>query len=376
MQKMSASQATTPFRIEVALSPSGSTVSLAGRMDAPSIGSSWAKALAAASSPPPLTVNLAKVEYMDGAGVALLLALKKQNPSLSLTGLREEHAQLLAPFEKIALPENFKAPAKKDHPIAGAGKLTHHLLLDLREQIAFVGKLSTLLCQMLFNPKIVRWHEVFLTFQKVGTDAIGIVALIGFLMGMILAFQSAIPLKQFGVDIFVVNLVALAMFRELGVIMTAIVLAGRSGSAFAAEIGTMKVNEEINALNTMGLDPDRFLVLPRVIAGILAMPFLTIYANVIGIFGGMLVATTFGHNWQVLWAQLLTAVAVSDVLTGLIKSFFFGFLISSTGCLRGLQTKLGALAVGESTTRSVVSSIVLIILTDGIFAVVFYAVGF
>jgi phospholipid/cholesterol/gamma-HCH transport system permease protein len=195
-------------------------------------------------------------------------------------------------------------------------------------------------------------------------------------MGMILAFQSAAPLQQFGVDIFVVNLVTLAMLRELGVIMTAIVLAGRSGSAFAAEIGTMKVNEEINALRTMGLDPARFLVLPRVLAGMCAMPLLTIYANVVGILGGLIVVTTFGHTWSAVWTQLLGSATVSDVATGMIKSVFFGFLVSSIGCLRGLQTQAGALAVGVSTTRAVVASIILIIFTDMIFAVVFYAIGF
>jgi phospholipid/cholesterol/gamma-HCH transport system permease protein len=166
------------------------------------------------------------------------------------------------------------------------------------------------------------------------------------------------------------------MLRELGVIMTAIVLAGRSGSAFAAEIGTMKVNEEINALRTMGLDPARFLVLPRVLAGMCAMPLLTIYANVVGILGGLIVVTTFGHTWSAVWTQLLGSATVSDVATGMIKSVFFGFLVSSIGCLRGLQTQAGALAVGVSTTRAVVASIILIIFTDMIFAVVFYAIGF
>jgi phospholipid/cholesterol/gamma-HCH transport system permease protein len=207
-------------------------------------------------------------------------------------------------------------------------------------------------------------------------NAIVIVGMIGFLTGMIMAFQSTVPLQQFGVDIFVVNLVALAMLRELGGIMTAIVLAGRSGSAFAAEIGTMKVNEEVNALTTMGLDPVRFLVVPKLMAAILVTPLLTIYANVVGIMGGLMVVMIFGHPWAAIYNQLVSAVDISDIATGLIKSVFFGALVGGIGCLRGLQTKSGASAVGESTTRAVVSGIFLIIMVDAIFAVVFYAIGF
>jgi phospholipid/cholesterol/gamma-HCH transport system permease protein len=154
------------------------------------------------------------------------------------------------------------------------------------------------------------------------------------------------------------------------------VLAGRSGSAFAAEIGTMKVNEEVDALTTMGLDPVRFLVVPKLMAAILVTPLLTIYANVIGILGGLLVVMLFGHPWAAVYNQLTGSVDLSDVFTGIIKSFFFGALVGGIGCLRGLQTKRGASAVGESTTRAVVSGIFLIIVVDAVFAVVFWAIGF
>jgi phospholipid/cholesterol/gamma-HCH transport system permease protein len=207
-------------------------------------------------------------------------------------------------------------------------------------------------------------------------QALVVVALISFLTGLILAFQAAPPLQQFGVDLFVVNLVALAMVRELGPIMTAIVLAGRSGSAFAAEIGTMKVNEEINALTTMGLDPVRFLAAPRILAGILLTPVLTIYSGLFGVAGGLFVMLLRGFPAITIWRQLTGAVAVDDVLAGFIKAFFFGALVAGIGCLRGLQTQSGATAVGIATTRSVVSGILLIVLVDAIFAVVYYAIGF
>jgi phospholipid/cholesterol/gamma-HCH transport system permease protein len=290
--------------------------------------------------------------------------------------MRPEFEQLLKPFENEPIPTSIEPPNRKESFLVYLGRLSANLAVDLRDQISFLGQLLVLFGTALLRPSIVRWNDVWVNFQKVGNDALLIVGLIGFLMGLIMAFQASIPLAQFGVQIFIVNLVGLAMLRELGAIMTAIVVAGRSGSAFAAEIGTMKVNEEINALITMGLDPTRFLVLPRVIAGTLAAPVLTVYANLIGIFGGLLVVNLIGYSWSAIWTQFVSAMSVSDLMTGMIKSVVFGFLVSMVGCLRGLQTKKGALAVGESTTRSVVTSIILIILTDGIFAVVFYAIGF
>jgi phospholipid/cholesterol/gamma-HCH transport system permease protein len=215
---------------------------------------------------------------------------------------------------------------------------------------------------------------MWLIAQTAGVNALVVTGMVSFLTGVIMAFQAAVPLRQFGVDIFVVNLVALALLRELGPIMTAVVFAGRSGSAFAAEIGTMKVNEELNALQTMGLDPVRFLVVPRVLAGFLVTPILTIYANLLGVAGGFFVMMLQGFPFAALWNQLLTAVTVHDVLSGLIKSFVFGVLVAGIGCLRGLQTGTGAEAVGVSTTRAVVSGIFLVVVVDAIFAVIFYVI--
>lgn len=355
----------------------GNVLQFSGSLDAASLGPVWKRALLAAAKEGTHTVDLAQVNYLDGSGVGLILDLRRHTKGrIVLRGLKEEYAPLFAPFESATPPANLR-PSKSSPPsLAGLGRLTIDFLKDLRVQIAFVGEMLVLFLRLLSHPGMLRWREVFVIFRKVGVDALFIVGLIGFLMGLILAFQSAAPLQTFGVDLFVVNLVTLAMLRELGVIMTAIVLAGRSGSAFAAEIGTMKVNEEINALQTMGLDPARFLVLPRVLAGTLAMPVLTIYGNIVGILGGLLVVTSFGHTWSAVWSQLLSSADLSDVATGMIKSVVFGFLVSAIGCLRGLQTKSGALAVGESTTRAVVASIILIIFTDMIFALVFYAIGF
>jgi phospholipid/cholesterol/gamma-HCH transport system permease protein len=183
-------------------------------------------------------------------------------------------------------------------------------------------------------------------------------------------------MRQFGVDIFVVNLVALAMVRELAPIMTAIMLAGRSGSAFAAEIGTMKVNEEVAALTTMGLSPVRFLAVPRVLAGIAVTPVLTVYAMAAGVAGGVAVMMMRGFPLAALTNQLSSALDAQDVAAGLIKSFFFGAVVAGVGCLRGLQTGTGASAVGDSTTRSVVTGILLVVVLDAIFAVLYYQLDF
>ncbi|MCX7713598.1 MAG: ABC transporter permease [Chthoniobacterales bacterium] len=273
-------------------------------------------------------------------------------------------------------PLNFSAQRQHSSTISLLGSHVLHILDDLRQQLTFSGKLLKILLSAFICPNSIRWRETLLIFRKCGSDALLIVSLISLLMGMILAFQSAIPLRQFGVDIFVVNLVVLSILRELGVIMTAIVFAGRSASAFAAELGTMRINEEINALITLGLDPDRFLILPRILAGTLAVPILTIYANVIGILGGLFIVTTFGYSWPAVWNQALQAATLPDLFTGIIKSLAFGFLVSAAACLRGFQTQGGAIAVGISTTRSVVSSILLIIISDLLFALVFYSLEF
>ena len=196
--------------------------------------------------------------------------------------------------------------------------------------------------------------------------------LVGFLMGLIMAFQAAVPLGQFGAQIFVANLIGLAILRELGPLMTAIVLAGRSGSAFAAELGTMKVREEIDALKTMGLEPVRFLVVPRVIAALVMTPLLTVFADLVGLMGGSVVLMSLGFPLITFLNQVQTAVTYGSPVGGLVKAFFFGILVAAIGCLRGLQTKTGASAVGVSTTSAVVSGIILIVITDGVFSVIYY----
>ncbi len=191
-------------------------------------------------------------------------------------------------------------------------------------------------------------------------------------MGLVIAFEAAQPLEMFGAQIFIADMIGLVMVREFSPIFTAIILAGRSGAAFAAEIGTMKVNEELDALETMGLDPIRFLVIQRVFAGTMLMPVLAAYSMAIGVFGGVLVMVTMGFTFSQIGSQLTSALHVRDVLVGTSKSFVFGAIVAGLGCLRGMQTKEGPNAVGDSTTRAVVAGILMIIVVDSIFSVLTY----
>jgi len=211
--------------------------------------------------------------------------------------------------------------------------------------------------------------------EAAGVNAVPIILLLGFLIGLILAFQMAGPMAQYGAGIFVMDLVAITVIRELGPLITAIIVAGRSGSAFAAEIGTMKVNDEVNALITMGLNPVSYLAVPKVLAGILVMPLLTILTNLAGIIGAALVVLSMGYPLVTIINRVVNSVGLDDLATGLGKTLVFGLLIAGIGCLRGLQTKAGAQSVGVSTTSAVVSGIILIIVADGVFGVIFYYLG-
>lgn len=364
---------TVPTDNDASLKEEDGVVRLSGRLDAPGTAKLWNKAHEIGQRGK-VKVDAKGVTYCDGTGVALLFELTRKDGG-QVENLDPKFEQLLDQFS----PKEFDKVAEKKKRVSNVeiiGEWGWRFAYDLYEQVSFLGRVVTVCLGALKSPRSIRWRDMWLVLEKAGVNAVGLVGMIGFLMGLIMAFSSAMPLKNFGADIFVVNLVALAVFRELGPIMTAIVLAGRSGSAFAAEIGTMKVNEELNALKTMGLDDARFLVAPRVLAGIIATPILTIYANLMGIAGGFFVMMAMGYPFQALYRQMVSAVGIHDFASGLVKSIVFGILVAGIGCLRGLQTKSGATAVGDSTTRAVVSGIVLIVFSDAIFAVLFYALDF
>jgi phospholipid/cholesterol/gamma-HCH transport system permease protein len=357
------------------------TLLLTGRLDANTTGRLWREAqhIFEQSKPIRVVIDASEVSYCDGAGVAFIVKLQQYQArtggDVTIHGLQEEFRRLLGIYGQISIDP---PPGRRREPLSVVEQVGHAALgvwQDVQTLLTFVGELTVTLLRAARHPRLVRWSDAWLTAERVGVDALPIITLIGFLLGLILAFQSAIPMRRFGAEIFVANLIGVSMLREMGPLITAIILAGRSGSAFAAELGTMKVREEIDALTTMGLEPVRFLVVPRVLAAVTMTPFLAVFANLFGLIGGAVVMRSLGFPLVSYVNQIVSAVTVGDLLGGLFKSLVYGIVVAGIGCLRGLQTTTGASAVGQSTTSAVVSGIVLIAIVDGVFAVVFYALG-
>ena len=353
-----------------------------GELRTESIANVWAKARKHIQEckKDHIVIDASNVNYCDGTGIAMLADLLLE--SRRITRLNIELEGLKPPFQRLLnqFDLNHFTPAPDSKPAAipmaeEVGRTTSAMLNDLKMLVRFVGESAHGLWQAFRHPSGVRWKDAIWTMEAAGVNALPIVCLICFLIGLIMAFQSAIPLKQFAAELFIANLVSVAMLQELGPLMTAILLAGRSGSAFAAEIGTMKVNEEVNALQTMGLNPVRFLAVPRILGAVAVTPLLTLFANFMGLVGGWVVYASLGFPTIVYINQIRTAVTLTDLWGGLFKAAVFGLLVASIGCLRGLQTRIGASAVGVSTTRAVVSGIVFIVLADGIFSVIYYVLG-
>ena len=323
-----------------------------------------------------LEVDAGGIERGDMSGMSLLYELAEgrlgSGVRATVTGLRPEFQTLLSAFpsgEALSGLEEAPAPRRLFDEVGAA---TVSVLADGRAQLSFIGAIVQGFTAVFRRPRAMRWGEFAVVFEKAGVNALPIVSLISLLMGLVLAFEGAQTLEMFGAQIFIANGIGIVMIREFSPIFTAIIFAGRSGSAFAAEIGTMKVNQELDALETMGLDPIRFLVIQRVLAGTLLMPVLAAYSMVTGVFGGILVMFTMGFTFSQIWTQLAGAVGVHDVLVGVSKSFVFGAIIAGLGCLRGMQTKEGPNAVGDSTTRAVVAGILMIIIVDAVYSVLTY----
>jgi phospholipid/cholesterol/gamma-HCH transport system permease protein len=296
-------------------------------------------------------VDASGIDRGDMSGMSLLYELSEGRivPGVRATvrGLRPEFQALLEAFpsgEDLKVLE--EAPPKR-RLFDEVGAAATSMAADLRAQLAFLGGLVLGFAAVLRRPKAMRWREVAVVYEKAGVNALPIVSLISLLLGLVIV-------------------------REFGPIFTAIIFAGRSGSAFAAEIGTMKVNEELNALETMGLDPLRFLVVQRVFAGTMLMPVLAAYSMALGVVGGIIVMLGMGFPLAQIWSQLVGAVGVKDIVVGVSKSFVFGAIVAGLGCLRGMQTKEGPNAVGDSTTRAVVAGILMIIIVDAVYAVLTY----
>jgi phospholipid/cholesterol/gamma-HCH transport system permease protein len=244
------------------------------------------------------------------------------------------------------------------------------------DTLAFLGESVVALLRLPSRPRMWRWAELLRIADEAGVRAVPLALLMGALMGLILSFQSLIPLRRFGADIYASNLVAVSLLRELGPLLAAVILAGRTGSAFAAEIGTMKVNEELDALSVLGLDPMTMLVLPRLVAAVVVMPMLTILLEIAGMAGMIVVLDGFGFPPVAVLGQVARWVHLRDLWGGLFKAAVFGAVIAAVGCRAGLATGQGPRAVGVSATRAVVGGIVASVMLDGAFALIYWTLGF
>ncbi len=357
-------------------------ICLAGRLDAQSVANLWRDVIKKipVNKPARLTIDLEKVEYLDSAGAMFICHLKrfasnKGIKKIYFSNLKPEYSSLIEFAGSITQEESLIFLPEKLTFFETKGKQVSDLLKGTKEFISYIGEIFWALVQSLLHPKTIRWSDTFLVAERSGVDALPIVALISFIVGLVMAFQAAIPMKMFGAELYVSNLIGIAMIRELGPLMTAIVLAGRSSSAFAAEIGTMRINEEIDALTVMGIDPIKFLIVPRIIASVVITPLLTIFSNLVGILGGALVITSMGYPIIAYYNQIAAFVKWNDFTGGMIKCFVFGLIIAISGCIRGYQTQSGSSAVGISTTRAVVTGIVLIAIFDGMFSITYYYLG-
>jgi phospholipid/cholesterol/gamma-HCH transport system permease protein len=322
-----------------------------------------------------VTFDLRGVHAADGGVVALLVELRTE---LAARGVQ---AELAFANEKVETIVNLysghdgvakKKKRKPESTVAQIGRATIEVKNEAKGILDFLGSMVLAGVTLVRHPRAGRWKEVAPLMERTGADAVPIVVLINFLVGFVMAFQSAKQLKMFGANIYVADLVGISLTRELAPLMTAIIVCGRSGAAFAAEIGSMKVNEEVDALRTLGLTPFGWLVVPRTIALVLVLPLLTVMADFIGILGGLIVGMTdLDLTPQGYVIETLKAVHGWDVLTGLVKSVVFAIAIALIACQQGFAASGGAEGVGKRTTSTVVTSLFSLVLIDALFTVIF-----
>lgn len=322
-----------------------------------------------------LVIDATAILAMDTAGAWLLHRtvrdLERQGRKIRISGLHPEHNTLLQLVAARATTQVRAAPTRSNLLVVIGQRVWRHLL-GLHGMLAFVGESTIVFARTVVQPRRLRWRTILYNLQTAGFEALPITGLLAFLMGLVIAYQGADQLQRFGANIFIADLVGLAMLRELSPLLTAIIVAGRSGSAYAAQIGTMKVTEEIDALRTIGVGPQELLVLPKILALMIALPLLTVYADAAGVLGGMLMARTkLDVGFDAFLDRLGDAISLSSFLTGVAKAPVFAAIIALVGCFQGFQASGSADSVGRQTTVSVVQSIFLVIVADALFSVVF-----
>jgi phospholipid/cholesterol/gamma-HCH transport system permease protein len=325
-----------------------------------------------------IVVDLKSVEYFDSSGAAILSEMttlcKELGNTLKLSNVPPRIQSLLDLMEyRPVESKGILHPPEEPNIIEQFGEGALAFAENARNIITFIGAAAAGFLGDMLRPRKLRWDDLGKLIERSGSDAIPIVTILSFLTGGVLAFQAAIQLRKFGANIFVADLVSLSIFLEMGPLITAMIVSGRSGAAFAAQIGTMQVTEEIDALRIMGIDPIRYLVIPRILAIALIMPCLTLIAGIVGMTGGCFIAFLYlDLTPTAYFDQVQKVLEVSDVMKGLTKSFAYGIEIAMIGCQRGFQVRGGAESVGSATTSAVVTCIFVITVTDAVFSVIFY----
>ena len=327
--------------------------------------------------------EVADVGRVDSAGMMLFIRsynmLKANNCAIEIIGAKSEHEKMYrllcryAPGASEDMPRFFSCFLK---PFHGIGKSSVSFVLDFMEFLSFIGENFVNLLYALLHPSSIRFGAIVKNIEEAGVRAMPIVALTSFLIGVVIAYQGAVQLEKFGANIFIVDMIALSVTRELGPLITAIVVAGRTGSSYTAQLGVMKITEEIDAMRTMGFDPHRFLVLPRIMALMIALPLMIFFADIVGIGAGMFISHIHLHlSYAEFIHRLQKVLAVKHVWIGILKGPFFALLIASVGCFRGFQVSKSTESIGRYTTISVVNAIFLVIACDALFSVVFTNLG-
>ncbi|SDD23100.1 ABC transporter permease [Belnapia rosea] len=346
-----------------------------GGLDAAATARLWPEATRQAQDAGVLTLDLTGLTGLDTAGAVLLLRLERLARETRWHGPPPGPLQAVLDRTRQALAAPPAAAAPSLPALAQLGQATVRRGQDLLSQIGFLGEAVVAGLGTIRRPWRLRLAEVLRHLDEAGLRAFGLTLLLGVLIGVILAFQSSIPMRRFGAQSFIPNLVGISLLRELGPLMAAVILAGRTGSAFAAELGTMTVNEEIDALRIMGIDPVAWLVLPRLLAAILVMPILALLMDLAGLIGMGLVMGSLGFPPVGVVNQLRSAIGLKDLMGGLFKAAVFGLSIGLVGCRAGLSAGRGPRAVGDAATAAVVGGIVSIVVLDGIFSILFFRLG-
>ena len=327
----------------------------------------------------PTVANCAQIEALDSAGAwllqKLLLRLRDEGVVVTVRGLRSQFAKLLAVVAQQVAEQTDKSAVAVNPAPSALERIGRSALAVGEETLAllsFVGECAIALAGCIAHPTRIRWRPILFNIRSAGFEALPIVGVLAFLLGVVVAYQGADQLRMYGANIFVADLVGVSMLREFAPLITAIIVAGRSGSAYAAQIGTMTVTEEVDAMRTLGIAPLEMLVLPKLIALVIALPLLTVFADVLGVFGGMIMARSqLDVGFVEFLDRFVKAIVMSTYTVGIGKAPVFAVIIVMVGCFQGFRTKGGADSVGRQTTRSVVQSIFLVIVADALFSIVF-----